>query len=465
MKNKGAVNFFAIFLAIISLFHLSFTLKTYLVEKNAKEAVNYDNTDLPQEYRDSLLKVYKDSIRYKDVYNILVKKYNYEEIKQREINLGLDLQGGMHVTLEVAMDDLLRELSNYSKDPQFQKIINRAKEMQKGGQEDFITYFIKAHREIIPDKDLNTYFSTLDNKGQVDHKTSDEDVIRFLRENAESSLNSAFDVLKRRIDKFGVAQPNIQLLEGSGRIVVELPGVDDPERIKYYLQSTAKLEFWETYENKEIIPLFEEVNKYLVSYLGLNDEKKSTADSTSKDKETLDFLETDNDTNQVAEEKDESSLEFLADENDTTKVAADSTLAEDDSTKTEQFDINDFPLYQVLTPYIGTNEQGGQYFVDGPIIGTAFVNDTPKVNKYLNLPQVKALLLDDVKFAWTANAQQTDNGPAVQLIALKITTYDQTAPLDGKAVTRALVNISPLGEREITLRMNNEGAETWGQPY
>ncbi len=447
MKNKGTVTFFAIALALVSLFHLSFTLKTYLIEKKAKEISHGD----PVAER-----AYLDSIAFKPVYNVLVKKYTYADCKEREINLGLDLKGGMHITLEVALDDLVKELSGNSTDTTFTRALKLAKEKMRSGQKDFITYFIESFYEINPNGNIAIPFATLENKDQgITINSTRNEVESFLRKQAASALQSTFEVIRKRIDKFGVTQPNIQLLPGTGRILVELPGVKEPERVRKLLQGTAKLEFWETYPSKEIIPLFEEVNKIVKNYLDL---KKDTSKIEKEETETF-FSETKSDTGNSASipagESDTSEESLLTQLSDTSQSdsANQQLTAEEWNAK--------YPFYAVLQPNIRV-DQGKTYYAnaEGPVVGIALYHDTAKVNKYLSLPEVKAILPPDVKFAWTAkpiNEEKT----LYQLIALKITTLDGTAPLSGKVVTNARVDISPLGEREVSLKMNAEGAKIW----
>ena len=272
MKNKGTIKFFAIALAVVALFHLSFTLVTYINEKKARD---FAKGDPVKEQR------YLDSIAHKTVYNILVKKFTFADCKERELNLGLDLQGGMHVTLEVAIPELVRELSGNNQDPVFIKAFNSASEEVKTSQKDFISLFHDAFLKQDPNAKLSTIFATLENKDQISLSSTNDEVTKFLQDKAKSALSSTFEVIRKRIDKFGVTQPNIQLLENTGRIVVELPGVDEPDRIRRLLQGSAKLEFWVTYEGKEVIPILEkDVNKLLKAKFALSKHDSAQADTT-----------------------------------------------------------------------------------------------------------------------------------------------------------------------------------------
>ncbi|MBT3302477.1 MAG: protein translocase subunit SecDF [Bacteroidetes bacterium] len=477
MKNKGTIKFFAIALALVSIFHLSFTLKTYLVENKAKKYASeevhwekirpeFESVDIEKKYVDSLEnsleKHYIDSISHKDVYNILLRKYTYSECKEREINLGLDLQGGMHVMLEVALEDLVIELSGDNQEKTFKKAIELAKKNQSSSQKDFITLFDEAVQEIDPGADLSVFFATIDNKDEIKLGAPHDKVISFLRRKATGALESTHEVLKKRIDKFGVTQPNIQLLEGTERILIELPGIDDPERIRKYLQGAAKLEFWETYDNGEAGPYILEANKVLSELLSLEDDG-STTDTTKadvkKEEDVAHFTKKSsasvNDTNGVSI-SDTSSIS--ASVNDTNTAIDDTS----DLANLSQDEIDKkFPLNKYLAPSVRRTDQGA-YYTDGPVVGTAMFYDTVKINKYLNMPEVRQVLPPDMFFAWTANPIPTEDKLEIyQLIALKITTLDNKARLDGTYVTNARVDVSPLGEREVTLNMNNEGAKIW----
>jgi SecD/SecF fusion protein len=483
MKNKGTIKFFAIALALVALFHLSFTLVTYINEKKAK---TFAKGDPVKEQK------YLDSIAHQNVYNILIKKFTYADCKERELNLGLDLQGGMHVTLEVAIPELVRELSGKNQDPAFLKAFNTASEDVKTSQKDFITLFHDEFLKQQPNGKLSTIFATLENKDQISLSSTNDEVTSFLQEKAKSALASTFEVIRKRIDKFGVTQPNIQLLENTGRIVVELPGVDEPERIRKLLQGSAKLEFWVTYEGKDVIPILDDVNKIIKAKLALTKHDSGTVDSTkallkkpenqqqkvatltpfNKKNEPVKPVVKEN-TKQTAKaeptkktDKNKSLLTEKA-KKDTTKSLTASvkdtgksdTLKKAGQLTREQYKL-EYPLYSILTPYLDQREQGKAYYVKGPIIGSSLVTDTAKVNEYLNLPEVKGIFPPDLKFAWTAKAVDKQ-GMVYQLIALKITTLNKEAPLTGKAVTNSKVDISQYGEREISLSMNAEGAAVW----
>ena len=279
MKSKGAVKLFAIALALVCLYQLSFTLVTYRVEKKAKE---FANGDAEKE------KIYIDSISREPVYNLGFAKYTYLQCKERELNLGLDLQGGMNVTLEVSLGDLIRSLSNNNTDVNFNKAILFTNEKIKKSTKDYVTLFGESYTELEPNGKLAAIFANQSNKDKVKISSTNPEVLKYIHDEANQAINRSFQILRARIDKFGVTQPNIQKLEGSGRILVELPGVDNPQRVRKLLQGTAKLEFWETYDNPEAYKALSSANDVL-SKVFANEKLKddSSATDTSKAESAL----------------------------------------------------------------------------------------------------------------------------------------------------------------------------------
>ena len=256
MQNKSFVSLFAIVFAVVCLYQLSFT---WIAQGVEEDAVEYSNGDELKE------KAYLDSISSEPVYNIGVKNYTYNECKSRELNLGLDLKGGMNVTLEVSVVDVIKAMSNNNKDVNFNAAINMAIDKQLDSQDDFVTLFAQSFTEINPEGKLAAIFYTPELKDKITSNSTNNEVIGVIRLEVEDAIDRSFNILRSRIDRFGVSQPNIQRLEGSGRILVELPGVKDPERVRKLLQGTAQLEFWETYENAEILGAIDQINTYLKS--------------------------------------------------------------------------------------------------------------------------------------------------------------------------------------------------------
>ena len=257
MQNKGAILFLAIALALVSLYQLSFTGASYKVKKEAREASNGD-LEVELEYLDSIA-----SLPDAD-WGFLGN--NYKEVQSKELNLGLDLKGGMNVVLEVKVEDIVRALSNYSIDETFNRAIALANQKKRASQRDFIDLFGESFTEIDPNASMAAIFGTIELKDKINFNTTNNEVLAVLEEETASAIDNAFNILRSRIDRYGVTQPNISQLEAAGRILVELPGVKDPERVRELLQGTAKLEFWETYENPEVIGYLDQANSLIASF-------------------------------------------------------------------------------------------------------------------------------------------------------------------------------------------------------
>jgi len=432
MQNKGAVRLFAIMLALVCVYQLSFTYKAKQIEKKAAQIAKGDQ--LKEVH-------YLDSISSTTVYSFLgIRKYTYKEVKAREINLGLDLKGGMNVTLEVSVKDLVKALSNYSKDSTFNAALALASEKEKNSQEGFIALFGEAYQEIDPNAKLAANFLTPELKDRINFNSSNQEVLSVIRDEADAAIDNSFNILRSRIDRFGVAQPNIQKLSQRGRILVELPGVKDKDRVRNLLQGTASLEFWETYENQDVYPYLLEVNNVIKEMKSATDDVNSDETSTETDKAN------------EATIKDTTSELSLLDELATNK--SDSSSITDNSNLTK-----DFPLFSVLTPNVN-NE--GQLF-PGPSIGFAHFGDTAKVNDYFSLPQVRSIIPRDMIFRWQLKPFD-EKGQFYQLVALKVTTRDGRAPLDGSVVTDARQDFGQSqATAEVNMSMNSEGAKIWAR--
>ena len=252
MQNKGLIWTFIVLLTLACLYQLSFTWVASGVESDAQEFANGD-PELEEQYLDSM--------RSEPVYPLF--GFTYNEVRKNELNLGLDLKGGMNVTMEISVAEVVRALSSYSDDESFNSALELAKEKQKSSQADFVTLFGESWLEVADGKRLASIFYTLENKDNIDRDATDEEVLTYIKEETESAFERTFQVLRTRVDLFGVAQPNIQKLEASDRILVELPGVKNKDRVRQLLQGTAKLEFWETYENEEIYPFLAQANERL----------------------------------------------------------------------------------------------------------------------------------------------------------------------------------------------------------
>ncbi len=446
MQSKGAVKLFAIVLALVCLYQLSFTLVTKNVESNAKEFANGN---------EKKEKSYLDSIASKGVYNIGVKNYTYQECKEREINLGLDLKGGMNVTLEVSVVDLVRSMAGQNaSDPTFQKAINRALEMQRNSQDDFVGLFGKAFKETDPNAKMAAIFANIENQDRINFNSSNEEVLKVLKTEADAAISRTFNILRTRIDKFGVAQPNIQQL-GSGRILVELPGVKEPERVRKLLQGTAKLEFWETYTFGEIAPALVQVNKVLSA----DSQKDSLAKTLLTTAAIKDSTTAKKDTSTTASAStDTSKKSSLID-----KLGKDSSAKKDTAQKTfEQF-AKENPLFAVLFPADGqVRTQEDKAIVDKScIVGYTLIKDTAAVNAILAREDVKAMLPKNLRLLWTVKPRSAES-QSLELIAIKVSGRDGTAPLDGSAISDARQDFGQFGGKpEISMRMNPEGAKAW----
>lgn len=426
MQNRGAILTFAILLAAVCVYQLSFTWVSNSVKK---DAIEFAQGNSEVEFN------YLDSMKSEVVYNFLgLKKFTYREVQELEMNLGLDLKGGMNVTLEVEVKDIIRAMSNYSTDETFVKALARADELRTESQDDYVTLFGRAFEEIDPNAKLASIFNTLELRDQVNFNTTNAEVLRIIDEQTTAAIGNAFNIIRTRIDRFGVAQPNVQQLQNKSRILVELPGVKDQNRVRNLLQGTAMLEFWETYENQEVYPFMLQANAKIVEM------ETSTVETTETETEETAEAET-------AEEGETSLLDELE------------AGAQEDSTAVDG--LEDFraqyPLFAVLNP---STDQTGQLF-PGPAIGMAHAKDTSKVNAYLAHPQIRSIFPRDMTFRWTAKSVD-ESGTFYRLIALKVTTRDGRAPLDGDVITDARQDFDQFGSNpEVSMQMNSEGAKVW----
>lgn len=464
MQNKGLLTTFTILFAIASLYSLSLTWFAVNVENDAKEyAETYHNGSSDAEF------AYLDSMASVEVYPVI--GYTYGELRAKMLNLGLDLKGGMNVTLEVQIDEVVRALSSYSDDPSFNEAIKKANELQVKNGGNFVTYFEQAYNEINPNGKLISVFYTRDNKEKLKPDASNEEVLTFINEVANAAIEQSFEVLRTRINLFGAAQPSIQRLTGSDRILVELPGVKNKERVRQLLQGTAKLEFWTTYQNNEFFPVWEEVNATLAKLLNKDESTKSESDSTEVTAETAAPAE-DNAEEVTAtnnETKDESDLLTQLDNDSTKKDSSSSDLLSqlgeesgEDSLALFQKSVKENPLFAIMTIPTYTNEEGQQMFAEGAIVGIVAVKDTAKLNSYLAMPEIKEVINPrKYKLLW-AYKPFDDNQQFLQLYAIKITNRDGKADLEGDVIVDASQQFGMYnGAPEIEMLMNGEGATKW----
>jgi SecD/SecF fusion protein len=431
MQNKSIIIILAIVLALVSIFELSFTGVTYKVNKDAKE---YAKGDLVKQthYLDSISTLTKDEWSYLG--------YTFKECQKKEINLGLDLKGGMNVILEVSVEDILKALSNYSTDKTFTTALARAKELQVQSQSDFLTLFGRAFQEIDPNAKLAAVFNTVDLRDKVNFNSTNEEVLKVLDDEVTSAISNAFNILRTRIDRFGVVQPNITQLATKGRILIELPGQTDPQRVRELLQGTANLEFWETYENGEVIGYLSAANNLLKEIQANSQKTVQLSDKVSADTTAAD----------TTKKGDQTLLDLI--KKDTTKVEAAATR--------EEFALQN-PLFGILNPRV--TAQGEP--LPSCMVGLASGKDTAKVNEYLKMNQIKALFPRDLKFLWSQNPYKYDPTKTLyELHAIKITTRDGRPPLNGDVITGARPSSGRSGaEVEVDMTMNAEGSKTWAR--
>ncbi len=435
MQNKGAILTFAILLAAVCVYQLTFTWKAQQVEKHAAE---FAQGDPEKEFR------YLDSISSEVVYNFLgLKKYTFKEVKELEMNLGLDLRGGMNVTLEVSVVDLIRAMSNYSTDSTFNAALARAQQLQQNSQKDFVALFGQAFEEIDPNAKLASIFSTLELRDRISFTSSNADVLKVIDTETSAAIDNSFLILRTRIDRFGVAQPNIQKLQTKGRILVELPGVKDQNRVRNLLQGTAMLEFWETYENRDVYEYLLQVNQKIKEM-----QTPSVGSETATEETPEAEASADSETATVDTTEAESSLL-----SELTGTSADSTANLDDMADFKK----EFPLFALLNP---STDQSGQLF-PGPSVGIAHSKDTAEINDLLSQAQIKSIFPRDLIFRWTAKPMDVA-GNYFRLIALKVTTRDGRAPMDGEVITDARQDFDQFGSNpEVSMSMNSEGAKIW----
>jgi len=424
MQNKGAIKVFAILLALVCLYQLSFTVATKVAEKSADE-LRLTNADSAAKYL--------EDFRYNFIF---LKEYTYLECKERELNLGLDLKGGMNVTLEISLQEMLRALANNSPDSTFNKALDNATANLATSNLTYVELFGEEFKKLDPNARLASpaiYGFTL--KDKVPSDATNEQVLEILTKEKEAAIDQAFQVLRTRIDKFGVTQPNIQRLEGSDRIQVELPGVNDPERVRKLLQGTAKLEFWETYDNKEVYGILAEANGII------RDIEKGAASTT-------DTTATAATTATVAKDSAQKSLDDLLASD--TSASKNSALAMDEMRKEN-------PLFSVLQP--AASQEG---LFGGPVVGYASVRDTAKVNAYLANERVRSIIPRDLKFLWTIKPINNEPAQVHQLVAIKVTSRDGLPPLSGDGIADANKDFGQFGASpEVSMLMTPEGSSVW----
>lgn len=491
MQNKGAITVFAILLGLACIFYLSFSWVTRGVEKNAaaygesyitnpavvKTAADWAKGDATQqrEYLDSIKNIridaYLDSMKPLPVYNIGLTKYSYEECKQKEVNLGLDLRGGMNVTLEVSVAEIIKSLANNNPDEAFNNAIKEAqKNLGVGNNKNFVTLFAETYKKMNPTGRLAPIFQTIENKGKIDYNDPNDKVIAYIRERVDEAVSNSEKTFRSRIDRFGVAQLNIQKLESSGRILIELPGVKDKERVRKLLTSTANLEFWETYENAELGQYWSEANKRVKAILNPTQAKadslkkadttKVAAGDTAKNKmDPAAILKMKADS--IAKADSLSKTKSLTDKLKGGNTTADNKTAGAAKTDTAltNYKLNN-PLYSMAGPLIPNVSQDGKYFGLGSAVGYALIKDTAAINAWLSNPRVRSAFPAKVRFMWEAKPEKGSN--ALRMHAIKITDRNGKAAMYGDIIDEAHKEFQQqTGEIVISMQMKGEAAQKW----
>ena len=417
MQNKGIVIVTAVLLALASIFYLSFSVATSYYDGQAAKIKD------PIAQQD-----YKDSVKYLGV-------YSYQKCLETQIGLGLDLKGGMNVILEISVPDVVDVLADHKTDAAYVKSMEQAKKEEETSQSDFISLFIKYYHQNAPGKPLASVFATQQLKGKVSTQSSDSEVEKALREEVQSAIDNSYNVVRNRIDKFGVVQPNIQKLEGQeGRIMVEMPGIREPERIRKLLQGSANLEFWETYNSNEITPALRQLDQRL---LGNNDAAADTAkaDSTKADK-------------QVAQAE---SPKFKLNKKDEKNAVAAKAAGKQDQME----------LAKKRNPLLAMLQLAPQGSLS--IVGYANLRDTAEINKLIYSDLAKQVLPSDVKLLWGAKPADGISAKNVfELYALKVTQTNGRAPLEGDVITDAKDEFDQnYGHPSVSMSMNSDGARRW----
>ena len=417
MQNKGIVIVTAVLLTLASIFYLSFSAATKYYDSQAAKIKD------PIAQQD-----YKDSVKYLGI-------YSYQKCLETQIGLGLDLKGGMNVILEVSVPDVLENLADHKTDAAFVKSMKEARAEHEVSQSDFITLFINAFKKNAPGRHLSEIFATQQLQGKVSPNSSDKDVEKVLRTEVQAAIDNSFLVVRTRIDKFGVVQPNIQKLEGQqGRIMVEMPGINEPERVRKLLQGSANLEFWETYNSDEIIPYLSQLNQREANHR--SGAKEEVADSAANDTATV-----------AAAEKAEAKAQAKAAFKTKNNAKADDAAATAEAKKQN-------PLFSIFQP-------SGNGALS--LVGYASARDTAEVNKIIYSALAKQILPADCRLLWSAKPADGIQAKNIyELHAIKVTTTNGRAPIEGDVVTDAKDQFNNLtGSPEVSMTMNSDGARRW----
>ena len=426
MKNKGLIYFLTIVISFLSIYYLQFTFVSQRIQGEATDISRDENGNIDFNKKQK----YLDSIWNKPVYN-LVSDFTFKDIKESELNLGLDLQGGMHVTLEVSPVDILIGLSSDSKDPDFLNAIKIAKQNIKGTQQDLISEFYNEFQNLAPQKNLAEIFATVSNRGRISFDTSDSEILDIINEEVERAIDRSFNILRTRIDRFGTSQPNIQRLQGTGRIQIELPGVDNPERVRKLLQGVAKLEFWEVAEASEtdVLQTLQIIDQFAVSQniLNIDNIGDNVSESSSSQDDDLESL--------------------LSGENTEGNESESSEVTDDEDVVTES---------NLSSPLLANlrSEFGGLFYD---------LEDTMSINTILSNEKVRQLIPNTIKFLWAVKPTEDTADPTDQVLELFVikTSRGGKAPLTGEVITDARQDLDQSARPSISMQMNSNGAKNW----
>ena len=417
MQNKGFVKAFAVLLTLVCVFYLSFSFVTRHYTNKAKEYAKGD-PHLEQDYLDSLANE-----------KVWLWNWSLKDCREMEIGLGLDLKGGMNVILEVSVPDVIKALADNKPDEAFNKALTNAAQEAKTSQEDVITLFIREYHRLAPDASLAQLFATQQLKDKVNQKSTDAQVESVLRSEVKAAVENSYNVLRTRIDRFGVVQPNIQSLEDKmGRIMVELPGIKEPERVRKLLQGSANLEFWETYSSRDIAPYMQSADNKLRTVLAMNaDTTKVEATMTEEPKPAI------------------STADSLAAALKGETASQDANLAQYKK---------DHPLLALMQ----VNPNGG------PVVAYVNYKDTAEVNKYLAIPEVQSIFPKDLRLKWGVSAAAFDpKAQTFELYAIRSTERDGRAPLEGDVIVDATNDFDQFGHPAVSMTMNTDGSRRWAQ--
>ena len=432
MQNKGIVKFIAVLLILVCCFYLSFSFVTRHYESKAAAMGEEAGAE------------YLDSINNEKVYMGI---YSLKQCREMEIGLGLDLKGGMNVILEVSVPDVVDVLADHKSDATYKKAMELAKKEEETSQNDFISLFVKYWKQEANGRPLAAIFATQQMKGKVSTQSTDSEVENAIRAEVQSAVDNSFNVVRNRIDKFGVVQPNIQKLEGqSGRIMVEMPGIKEPERVRKLLQGSANLEFWETYNSQEITPLLAQLNQRYAAQGGEVVEDSAAVEPAAETAEAA------AETTEAAADTTKADASDLA-----AKLAKKDTKAQDNSKAIEAAKKMN-PLFSIFQPTQGNTLA---------VVGYANARDTAEINKIIYSDLASRIFPAELKLRWGAQPEdfggQNTKGDIFELYALKITEPSGRAPLEGDVITNAKDDFDQMGHPSVSMQMNSDGARRWSQ--